>query len=154
MPTIKHSTKNTCSRTQCSLGMPLSNVCKDKISCYYWSVVITYITFKGLYLCWFITNTTTWWRFIVDKNQSTAIAPIFKIVIEFLFSIFFHYQVVAMKCLQSNFCKLSFVNWVFCNWIFAIKFLQSSFCNQIFANWFFLQSSFANWFFCNRVFAN
>ena len=104
------------------------------------------------------------WRFNLDKNQSTTITPNFEFVIEFLQSIFFYYQVIAIEFLQSSFCnrfflqfaikflkssfcnrvcelsfcKLShvfFCNWVFVNWVFAIKFVQLSLCNQVFANW-------------------
>ena len=61
-------------------------------------------------------HTPTLWRFIVDKNRSTAIVPISEFVIEFLQSILLHYRVFVIKFLQSSFC-----NWVF----------QSSFCKSI-----------------------
>ena len=152
MPTIKHSTKNTCSRTQWSLGMPLSNFCKDKISCYYWSVVITYmITFKGLYLCWFITNTKVHYMMEVYCGQKSIYCnrtdfqncyQVFALDLSSLSSLC--NQVFAIEFLQVE----SFVNWVFLRssfyrqifairflqwWqVFAIECLQLSFCNWVF----------------------
>ena len=62
----------------------------------------------------------------MDKNRSTAIAPIFEFVIVFLQSILLHYRVFAIE--------------FFCNQVFfaleflQLSFLQSSFCNRVFYN--------------------
>ena len=79
----------------------------------------------------------------MDKNRSTAIAPIFKFVIEFLQSILLHYRVFAIEFfLQSIFLQSSFCTVIefFYNRVFAIEF----FCSRVFAIVF---------FFYNPVFA-
>ena len=89
----------------------------------------------------------------MDKNRSTAIAPIFEFVIEFSQSILLHYRVFVIDFFCNQvFFALEFLQSVFCNRVFAIEFLQSSFCNRVFAIKF-LQSCFCNRVFYNPVFA-